>query len=137
MTKQTKDISYEMITWDAGVFSFKATEDLPAIAQEADLKLEVDNILMECFRKVDEWRLIEKEIDDFDLILLRNDDAVMKMGRHKLMKEEITILELVNGRNSVRDIIRKSRLGSFDVSKILYRLLSAKLIRKKISAVAL
>ena len=54
----------------------------------------------------------------------------------RLTREELAVLELVNGKNSVKDIIRHSRMSSFDVSKMLYRLLSIKLIRKRVAPVA-
>ena len=60
-----------------------------------------------------------------------NEDAVAHMGRGRLTREELTILELVNGKHTVKEIIRQSRMGSFDVSKMLYRLLSIKLIRRR------
>ncbi len=136
MSKQTREICYELINWHSGKFMFVSTRDLPAIAEEAGLDLSVDAILLEGFRRVDDWHLIEQEIDDFEMVLLRNDDAINQMGRTRLAREELTVLELVNGRNSIRDIIRHSRMSSFDVTKLLYRLLSAKLIRKKVSPVA-
>lgn len=136
MARQTREICYELLTWHNGKFMFVSTKDLPAIAEEAGLDLPVDAILLEGFRRVDDWHLIEKEINDFDVVLLRNDDAITQMGRQRLVREELTVLELVNGRNTVRDIIRQSRMSSFDVTKLLYRLLSAKLIRKKVSPVA-
>ena len=49
---------------------------------------------------------------------------------------ELTVLELVNGKNSVKDIVRQSRMASFDVSKMLFRLLSIKVIRRRVPAVA-
>jgi hypothetical protein len=58
------------------------------------------------------------------------------MGRGRLTREELAVLELVNGKNTVKEIVRQSRMGSFDVTKMLYRLLSAKLIRKRVHPVA-
>ncbi|MBU1070198.1 response regulator [Myxococcota bacterium] len=136
MAKQTREICYELLNWRTGKFTFVSTRDLPAIAEEAGLDLSVDAILLEGFRRVDDWHLIEQEIDDFEIVLLRNDDAINLVGRNRLVREELTVLELVNGRNTIRDIIRQSRMSSFDVTKLLYRLLSAKLIRKKVSPVA-
>ena len=46
------------------------------------------------------------------------------------------MLELVNGKNTVKDIVRKSRMGSFEVSKMLFRLLSIKLVRRRVLPVA-
>ena len=39
-------------------------------------------------------------------------------------------------KRQVNKIIRKSRMGSFEVSKMLYRLLSIKLIRRRLLPVA-
>ena len=136
LTRQTSELVYEILRWRFGSFRFAAGRELPAPAVEAALELDVEAILMEGFRRVDEWHLIERAIDDFDLVFLRNEDAVAQMGRGRLTREELAILELVNGKNSVKDIIRKSRMGSFEVSKMLYRLLSIKLVRRRVMPVA-
>jgi hypothetical protein len=127
---------YEILRWNFGRFAFRATRDLPPMAIDAALGLEVDGILMEGFRRVDEWHLIEREIENFDQVFLRNEDAVAQMGRGRLTREELSILELVNGKHTVKEIIRQSRMGSFEVSKMLYRLLSIKLIRRRVMPVA-
>jgi DNA-binding response OmpR family regulator len=134
--KQSGELIYEVLRWRFGSFRFRASRELPPAAVDAGLGLDVEAILMEGFRRVDEWHLIEREVDNFDLVFLRNEDAVAQMGRGRLTREELAILELVNGKNSVKDIIRKSRMGSFDVSKMLYRLLSIKLIRRRVMPVA-
>jgi CheY-like chemotaxis protein len=136
LSKQTSELIYELLRWNFGRFTLRTTDGAPAAAAEASLNLTVDGILMEGFRRVDEWHLIEREVDTFDLVFLRNDDAIGAMGRGRLTREELAVLELVNGKNSVKDIIRHSRMSSFDVSKMLYRLLSIKLIRKRVAPVA-
>jgi CheY-like chemotaxis protein len=134
--RQTREIVYEVLRWNFGGFHFTRSRELPAIAADAALGLDVEGILMEGFRRVDEWHLIEREVDDFDTVFLRNEDAVAQMGRGRLTREELAVLELVNGKNTVKEIIRASRMGSFDVSKMLYRLLSIKLIRRRVLPVA-
>ncbi len=136
LARQTSELVYETLRWRFGRFQFVSGRDLPAPVVEASLELDVEAILMEGFRRVDEWHLIERAIDDFDLVFLRNEDAVAQMGRGRLTREELAILELVNGKNSVKDIVRKSRMGSFEVSKMLYRLLSIKLVRRRVLPVA-
>jgi CheY-like chemotaxis protein len=136
LARQSNELVYEILRWRFGRFAFVAGADLPPPAVEASLELDVEAILMEGFRRVDEWHLIERAIDNFDLVFLRNEDAVAQMGRGRLTREELAILEQVNGKNTVKDIIRKSRMGSFEVSKMLYRLLSIKLIRRRVMPVA-
>jgi CheY-like chemotaxis protein len=136
LTRQTQERVFELLRWPSGRFSFVVTRELPPLALSAALALDVDGILMEGFRRVDEWHLIEREIDDFDAVFLRNEEAVQNVGRARLTREELAVLELVNGKNSVKDIMRNSRMASFDVSKMLFRLLSIKVIRRRIAPVA-
>jgi DNA-binding response OmpR family regulator len=136
LARQTQERIYEVLRWPAGQFRFTQTRELPPLALDAALALDVDGVLMEGFRRVDEWHLIEREVDDFDGVFLRNEDAVQDVGRARLTREELAVLELVNGKNTVKEIVRQSRMSSFDVSKMLFRLLSIRLIRRRVAPVA-
>src|SRR5690606_27217851 len=76
LARQTRELIYEALRWSFGSFRFTRTRDLPAAAVDAMLGLDVEGILMEGFRRVDEWHLIEREVDDFETVFLRNEDAV-------------------------------------------------------------
>jgi DNA-binding response OmpR family regulator len=136
LRQQTSELIYEALRWSFGRFAFTRSRELPHVAVDAALGLDLEGILMEGFRRVDEWHLIEREVDDFAMVFLRNEDAVAQMGRGRLTREELVVLELVNGKNTVKEIVRASRMGSFEVSKMLYRLLSIKLIRRRVMPVA-
>jgi DNA-binding response OmpR family regulator len=136
MGLQTAALVYEGLRWGAGRFRFRAAGELPLLAQEAALGLAVDALIMEGLRRVDEWRLIEREIGDFEMVFVRNEEKLSSFGRGKLLRDEVAVLEFVNGKNSVKDIIVLSKMGSFDVTKMLYRLLRNKLIRRRVRPVA-
>ena len=136
LARQSSELIYEVLRWRGGEFRFVASATAPEHVVDAGLQLDIEAVLMEGYRRVDEWHLIERVIDDFDLVFLRNEDAVTQMGRGRLTREELAVLELVNGKNSVKDIVRKSRVGSFEVSKMLYRLLSIKLVRRRVMPIA-
>jgi DNA-binding response OmpR family regulator len=136
LTRQTSELIYEILRWRHGRFGFAAGLELPPSVIDAALGLDVEAVLMEGYRRVDEWHLIERAIDNFDIVFLRNEDSVAQMGRGRLAREELAVLELVNGRHTVQEIIRKSQMGSFEVSKMLYRLLSIKLVRRRVLPVA-
>jgi hypothetical protein len=136
LTRQSSELIYEILRWRHGRFRFSAGMKLPPSVIDAALGLDVEAVLMEGYRRVDEWHLIERAIDNFDVVFLRNEDSVAQMGRGRLTREELAVLEAVNGKNTVKDIIRKSRMGSFEVSKMLYRLLSIKLVRRRVLPVA-
>ena len=136
LARQSNELIYEILRWRHGRFRFAAGLELPPSVIDAALGLDVEAVLMEGYRRVDEWHLIERAIDNFDVVFLRNEDSVAQMGRGRLTREELAVLEIVNGKNTVKDIVRKSRMGSFEVTKMLYRLLSIKLVRRRVLPVA-
>jgi DNA-binding response OmpR family regulator len=136
MRRQTAELIYETLRWSRGSFQFKKADELPETAQEAGLEITVDTVLLEGFRRVDEWRLIERDIQNFDLVFVRAEDRIGELPRGTLTRDEIAVLDALTGRSSVRDVVRTLRMGSFDVSKILYRLLRTKLIRRRIQPIA-
>jgi DNA-binding response OmpR family regulator len=136
MALQTQALVFEGLRWGSGRFRFNAAAELPVLAREAALALPIDALIMEGLRRVDEWRLIEREIGDFEMVFVRNEEKLTTFGRGKLLRDEVAVLEFVNGKNSVRDIIALAKMGSFDVTKMLYRLLRNKLIRRRVSPLA-
>ena len=139
MGRQTSELAYETLRWTEGVFHFRRLEpsELPELALRAALEISVDRLLLEGFRRVDEWRVIEREIDSFAEVFMRDEHKIAALPRGTFTREELAVLEAVNGRNTVREIVRSLRLGSFDVSRVLFRLLRAKLIRRRVSPTAL
>jgi DNA-binding response OmpR family regulator len=135
MAKQTAALVFESLRWGSGRFSFRPEAELPPMAREASLSLAVDGLIVEGLRRVEEWRVIEQEIGNFDMTFLRNEDRLATFGRGQLLREETIIADLVNGRNTVRDLIQISKMGSYDVTQILFRLLRSKLIRRRIAPV--
>lgn len=132
MRRQTSELTYETLRWSQGTFHFRRAKSLPEIVEEAALGINVDTLLLEGFRRVDEWRLIERDIRNFDIVFVRDEDRIGRLPRGTLTRDEIAVLDAMSGKSTVRDVIRTLRLGSFDVSKILYRLLHTKLIRPRV-----
>ncbi len=136
MRRQTSELTYETLRWSQGTFHFRRAKNLPDIVEEASLGINIDTLLLEGFRRVDEWRLIERDIRNFDLVFVRDEDRIGRLPRGTLTRDEIAVLDAMSGKSTVRDVIRTLRLGSFDVSKILYRLLHTKLIRPRVDPTA-
>jgi CheY-like chemotaxis protein len=136
MALQTAALVYEGLRWGAGRFRFRVKTEFPEVARQASLTMPVDALIMEGLRRVDEWGLIEREIGDFEMVFVRNEEKLSAFGRGKLLRDEVAVLEFVNGKNSVKDIIVLAKMGSFDVTKMLYRLLRNKLIRRRVRPVA-
>jgi len=132
MVRQTSELAYEALRWRAGFFQFRRTEELSLLARDAALQINVDRMLLEGYRRVDEWRIIEREISNFDEVFVRNDYKIGDTPRGTFTRDELAVLEQIDGRQSVRDVVRKLRMGSFDVSKMFFRLRRARLIRRRV-----
>ena len=133
ITRQTTELACETLRWQTGFFQFRRTDQLPSLATEAALGLNVDRVLLEGYRRVDEWRVIEREVASFDEVFVRDDDKINTLPRGTFTRDELAVLTEIDGRQSVRDIVRKLRMGSFDVSRIVFRLGRARLVRRRVA----
>jgi CheY-like chemotaxis protein len=128
LIRQTSELLYEVLRWPKGRFTFsKASVDQPDVAR---LGLPVASIVMEGFRRVDEWRLVEESIH-FDEVLLRDQVALDALGSSKLTRQEQLVLDAIDGQRTVREIIANVDVGSFDACKILYQFLQSRLVRRR------
>jgi len=132
LARQSAEILYETMRWRTGRCEFRARAQRPEHVTDAHLDLSVEQILMEGFRRLDAWSLIESVIHSPDIVFARNEDAIESFGVERLEPAELTVLELIDGQNRVRELVEKSRLGTFMVSQTLYQLLASGLVRKRV-----
>lgn len=128
LVRQTSELVYEALRWPSGTYRFARFATRPE-ATDARLGLPIASILMEGLRRVDEWRLIEEQIHDFDMVLRVRQDAVGALAPDALSREERQVLGAVDGERTVRQIVEESRMGSFDACKILFQLMTSGLVR--------
>jgi DNA-binding response OmpR family regulator len=126
--RQTSDIVIEMFRWKGAKFRLYPDDELPD-SKAIGNRFGVSNLVMEGLRQVDEWRVIEGKIPDFNVVFEIAQTGAM-LESSKLSLDEILVFDCVDGLRTVREIIAAADMGSFVVCKILYRLLSVNLIRQ-------
>ncbi len=129
LRRQTSELVYEAVRWRSGRFYFENNEGCPE-ATLAALQLAPGGLLMEGFRRVDEWQLIEGSFKFDDV--LRCDEAVMnRYGQtQELTAQEELVLASIDGKRTVRQIVNAVDASTFDVCKALYQFLQARLVRR-------
>jgi DNA-binding response OmpR family regulator len=132
LARQSSELVYEVVRWPRGRFDFRL-DPLPALAVSARLGLPVASVVMEGFRRVDEWRIVEATLGSFDAILLADLASVEALGVDRLARSEQRLLEMVDGERTVREIVAQSHMSSFDACKILFSLLEARLVRRRVA----
>jgi len=129
LIRQTSETIYEVLRWQRGWFLLHRDVRSP-VAEAAALALPVASIVMEGFRRVDEWRLIEESIN-FDDVLYRNDQVIHTLRSDELTRQEQQVLDAVDDRRTVREIIDETHQSSFDICKTLYRFLQSRIVRRR------
>jgi hypothetical protein len=133
LARQTQELVYEVVRWKSGRFAFSVGVDY-APAKKAALAMETSALVMEGFRRVDEWRLIEGSFD-FDDVLYPDQGAIERLGQESnLTQAERNVLAAIDSERSIRDLVNTVPGSSFEVCKILYQLLNARLVRRKAPA---
>lgn len=127
LRRQTSELVYEVLRWGAGRFRFEASATLAA-AQQARLALASDGLVLEAYRRLDEWRLIGEYLPSEREVLRADPATLAAVGVERLDRDERRVLAAVDGRRTVREVVHAVAMSSFDTSKILYRLVRARLV---------
>lgn len=130
LARQSSELLYEVIRWPSGRFELRR-EAPSELAENTRLGLPVASVVMEGFRRVDEWRALERTLGSFDTVLWRDDAAFGAFDRASLPAKEALVLDAVDGERTVRAIVRASHQSSFDVCRILVQLLEARVLRRR------
>jgi len=124
---QALEIIYSLFHWNEGTFAFyESTEELSS--ERIVLQLNASTVIMEGVRRIDESARIREKITSPDMVFVKVPGGVPDFEELDMNEAEIEIYNMIDGNLSVRDLIRKSELTEFEVMRILFQLLSARLI---------
>ena len=118
---------YELAIWNDGEFHFEPDVE-PGVQT---ITKSNTNLLMEAARRLDEWRVLSRKIPSLELIpefvVVQNQER----GQIQLNTHEWLILSKINGKSDIRTIAKICSLSIFDVSKLLYGLVTHGLVALK------
>ncbi len=129
LARQSSELIYEVLRWPYGRFSLTREPFRPE-AEAAKLGLGIAGLVLEGFRRVDEWRLMEGTIN-FDQIVYVDPAALDAVEADKLTRTDKLVLETINGQRTVNEIIKESAVSSFDAIKAIYQFLQSRVVRAR------
>ncbi|MGH7636543.1 MAG: DUF4388 domain-containing protein, partial [Gemmatimonadaceae bacterium] len=124
---QIEEAVYLLFTWHEGTFNFEA--DVRPERQDILVSISPESLLLEGARRVDEWGLIAKKIPSFDAVF-DADWRKLASTDLPLSDEQQNILQFIDGRRDVTQLIESSGLVEFEAGKALYGLATAGLIHR-------
>jgi len=122
---QVSEIVYDCFVWDGGSFAFE--QDGTHLPKHAvTISVDLANLIMEGARRIDEWEQCLKLLPDksvvFRVVVTPRDEKIT------LTADEWRILFLINGQRTLEELCHDADDDAFHVYRVIYGLLSSKLI---------
>jgi hypothetical protein len=124
---QIQDAAFNFFSWADGEFSFSA-EERPD-DQDILVEMNVENVIMEGCRRIDEWELIFEHLGSLERIPhLAYNVGVEDRGEVRLTPDEWRVVVHIDGRGDINTILRDCGLDRFHGAKVIYSLFSSGLL---------
>lgn len=124
---QALEILYSLFSWKEGSFVF--TDGLDELANERIvLSINTAGMIMEGIRRLDESARIREKVPSLDVVFMKVPGAVPDFRELDMNDHEVEVYNNIDGRLTVRELIGKSELTEFEVTRILFQLIVARLI---------
>jgi hypothetical protein len=117
------NIIRRLFTWVEGVFRFET--ELMAPEDRINVRIDLENIIIEGSRQLREWEQLQDEIPSLDMALKFTDRPLKNVN---LSVEEWRVVSYINPRNTMRQIASANKMNDLDVRRIVYGLLQAGLV---------
>jgi CheY-like chemotaxis protein len=143
---QSSELVYELLRWRSGRFSLsqsvarpsshgpwgvvrsdRSEDRLAKAAERARLGLGIAGLLLEGFRRLDEWSAMEASIAWDQVVTI--DEAAHREHAAGFSRLERRVLESVDGRRTIKQILDESDVGRFDAMKAIQQLLRSRVLR--------
>jgi len=117
---------YGLFTCSEGMFRFEPNRLPPddVITMPTDL----ENIILEGSRRVQEWEHLQDELPDLDMALKFTDRPQAQLRRINLSVDEWRVVSYINPRNSIKRIAQRIGMDDFQIRKVVFGLLQAGLV---------
>jgi len=127
LENQALEIIYSLFTWNDGSFAFvDAAEEV--LSERITLSINTAGAIMEGIRRLDESVRIREKITSLDMVFAKVSGEVPDFQALDMSEDEIAVYNNIDGQLTVRDLIGKSELTDFEVTRILFQLLMARII---------
>ncbi len=122
-----QEVMDELFTWTEGRFKFEADVKL---YQKSNImaSLNVQTILLEGMRRIDEWPRIEKTLPNPYVIVGKKDQPLLSI---ELPSEQKRLLSLLDYDRTLEELVDLSGLGKFRTYHAVYNLIEVGAIAKK------
>jgi hypothetical protein len=121
------DIVYTLFGWNEGEFQFD--QNVRPSEERISVPINLENVIMEGSRRIQESELLQSEIPDLHALALRfTDNPDTRLRNVNLSVEEWRVISFINPRNTIKQIAQSNGMDDFQIRKIVYGMLQAGLV---------
>jgi hypothetical protein len=120
------DLVHRLFTWVEGSFHFD--NDLLPPDDRINVRVDLENLIIEGSRQMREWEQLQQEIPSLDMALKFTDRPGTNLKNINLSVEEWRVVSYINPRNSMRQIATATKMNELEIRRIVYALLQAGLV---------
>ena len=129
MKNQSLEIVYSLFGWTDGTFSLlDAGEEIAK--EKIMMSINPSTAIMEGIRRLDEGARIREAITSTDMVFKKVPGTAPDFEALDMSEHEIAVYNTIDGKMNVRELVGKSELVAFEVERILFQLVSARLIEQ-------
>ena len=118
------EIVYDLFTWGEGQFFFE--QDVQMGSDRITVPLNLDNVILEGSRRIQEYDRLQDELPDLSKIALKITDKPLRDV--KLTQDDWRVISHIHPRNTVKQIAQNNNMDEFQIRKIVYGMLQAGLV---------
>jgi hypothetical protein len=123
--RQAEEVIFNLFVWESGQFEYHDSDDIPRGA--LDTKIDIMNIIMEAMRRIDEMVYFMSLIPNDQMVFAVSENLENLEDLH-FNERERRFMSFVDGRRTVRELIRASGYDEFTAYQILDKLIKTKVI---------
>ena len=122
-----EDAIFTLISWNEGEFAFEEGNfETPTSIQRS-----ITSLLMESARRIDEWKLLRKKIGSIDAVPEFSNIDRSERRKITLSTLEWVVMSKIDGKKSITEISRESGINIYDISKIIFGMVTSSLLKLK------
>ncbi len=117
---------FQLLRWKQGRFAFLKN----AAARTRTIELDINNLLLEGMRQLDEHRHLTEQLPPATTVLhvRRDERSVEASDEIRMTQREWRLLGFINGRRTVGQVVEQSGLEENEAERILYGLLTGGMV---------
>jgi hypothetical protein len=120
------DIIRRLFTWVEGFFRFE--NDMLPPEDRINIRLDLENLIIEGSRQLREWEQLQDEIPSLDMALKFTDRPGANLRNVNLSVEEWRVVSYINPKNTIKQIASTTKMNELEIRRIVYGLLQAGLV---------